>query len=312
MADFVQAQSTLPFIGEAASLAAAVIWAFSMTLYTGPAKGMPAHSLNLYKNLVALTCFIIVLIVSQGTTATLRPDTWQTLGKLVLSGIIGIAVGDSAFFGALRHLGAQLTAAIQCLAPPMAATLAALAWGETLNQYELLGMILTTVAIGCLMFFGHQETSVKAVSEMERSTVVKGFAFAIGAALCQALGIVLARSALQRVDTVVGTVYRIVPAVLLLSIFSYQYDRGQNLVTIIKTRPLALRLAVAAFLGTFIGLFLMSVGSKYAKAGVTAALGSTYPIWIIPLARIYLQEKGSWPRYICTGFAIIGIILMVK
>ena len=55
----------------------------------------------------------------------------------------------------------------------------------------------------------------------------------------------------------------------------------------------------------------MSFGAKYAKAGIAAALTSTYPVWIVPIAKYLLGEKVTWQGAVCTLFAVAGIILMV-
>ena len=70
-------------------------------------------------------------------------------------------------------------------------------------------------------------------------------------------------------------------------------------------------LSLAAFAGTFLGVLLMSFGAKYAKAGVAAALTSTYPVWIVPIAKFILKERVSWQSAVCTALAVGGIILMV-
>ncbi len=58
------------------------------------------------------------------------------------------------------------------------------------------------------------------------------------------------------------------------------------------------------------GLILQSTGTKYAKAAIAAALTSTYPLWIIPLAAIFLNEKSSKGAIVATFCAVGGIILM--
>ena len=54
-----------------------------------------------------------------------------------------------------------------------------------------------------------------------------------------------------------------------------------------------LGLSLAAFMGTFIGVLLLLVGMKYAKAGVAAAaLSSTSPILVDPHRPFLFSKKG--------------------
>jgi drug/metabolite transporter (DMT)-like permease len=56
-------------------------------------------------------------------------------------------------------------------------------------------------------------------------------------------------------------------------------------------------LAVASFLGTFIGLTLMMYGMAHAPLGVALALNSTYPVWIMlgekTFGRTTISRRGA-------------------
>lgn len=307
--DFLYSPERFPLIGEAASLMAAVTWAFAMILYTGPAARLAPNGLNLFKNFIAVVLIFLLILVIQPPW----PADARVLATLALSGVIGITLGDSAFFAALRHMGAQLTSAIQCLAPPLSAILAMAFYGETLTTSQTLGMLVTTFAVFGIIHTRHSESKNKkhAANAAPVKGALSGLGWALIAALCQAVGIVIARHALQQVDSTLGTFFRILPAVMVLGVYSLFREKGADISPIIKNPKLALRLGLAAFIGSFIGLLLMSVGAKYAKAGISLALSSTYPLWVIPLARIYLKEKSHPKNYAWTVLAIVGMVIMM-
>jgi drug/metabolite transporter (DMT)-like permease len=70
-------------------------------------------------------------------------------------------------------------------------------------------------------------------------------------------------------------------------------------------------ITIGAFFGTFIGLLLMSVSVKYAPAGIAAAIGSTYPVWVLVVERIFLKKASGPLRIICTVVAVLGVCLMM-
>jgi drug/metabolite transporter (DMT)-like permease len=122
----------------------------------------------------------------------------------------------------------------------------------------------------------------------------------------------MSRQALQEIDIVYVTVARIGPAVIALAVWQYRAkSRSDSQVSIWATKKQGLLLTAAAFLGTYLGLILMSLSTKYTKAGVGTALSSTYPIWVIPVARLMTNERSSLISIICTVFAVLGIVIMV-
>ena len=305
MSQFVQTAPPIPMAGELASLSAALIWSCSISLFTVFGKSVPASALNLYKNLIAIGCLAVALMV-------LRPPhaaDGSSYAMLAASGIVGLSLGDTALFAALKRLGAQITSASQCLAPPIAALLAVLFLGETLSPRELFGLFLTATAIAALIYFGQRGGAP--LDGVPRRTLLAGLAFAVGAAFCQASGIVLSRVAMQNVHVLTGTMMRMAPAILVLAAMTLTSGTPVSMRSVFVTRRQGVWLTVAAFAGTFLGLILMSLGAKYAKAGIAAALTSTYPVWIIPIARFGLKEKVSWQSTACTLVAVAGIILMV-
>jgi drug/metabolite transporter (DMT)-like permease len=191
-------------------------------------------------------------------------------------------------------------------------------YGETLSLTQTVGMLLTTGAVTGIILTRHRQSQKQSTaasqsffSGLSDLGKIPGLAWALVAALCQALGIVIARQALQNVDSTLGTLCRILPAVLGLALYSLIREKGADIRPILANPKLARRLALAALVGSFLGLILMSVGAKYAKTGISLALSSTYPLWVIPLARIYLKEPGDPKSYAWTALATLGIVVMM-
>src|SRR5436190_23517893 len=118
----------LPYVGELAALAASLIWSCSISLYRAQGVGVPAQTLNLYKLFVALIGFTFIIAVGKVGYYTgylpgdiLFPASAEKTGWLMLSGVIGFTISDTLFFAAIHRLGAQLTAALQCITPPVSA-----------------------------------------------------------------------------------------------------------------------------------------------------------------------------------------------
>lgn len=288
-------------LGEAASLGAAMIWACSLSMYSRFGRRVSSAGLNLYKNIVALTCLVI--------TGLVAGFHWPTDGLLIsafaLSGLIGLALGDTLFFHGIKTIGVQRTSVIQCLAPPLAAVIAWTAFDEALNRWEWFGLLITTGALAWLIATKNRG------SGYEVDLNWSGVAAAVGAAICQALAVIILRQSLQGVDVITGTLLRVFPAIVVLLVMSFLRSGWEPMRQVFSPMRNGLILSLAAFMGTFLGLLLMSTGAKYAKAGVTSAISSTYPVWILPIAHFLLGERVSWKSTGLTLLAVAGIAIMM-
>ncbi len=123
-------------IGGAAAIIAALLWAIATVIFH--TLGEKIHPTEL--NLVKCTFAVILMIL---TTLLLReslPDAgWLPYALLAVSGIVGIGIGDTAYFAALNQLGSRITLLLTVLAPPMAGVLSWLFLGETLAPHRLVG-----------------------------------------------------------------------------------------------------------------------------------------------------------------------------
>lgn len=284
--------------GEAAALGAALVWAASLGTFRVHGAGIAPQILNTFKVGIAAGGLVLLVLLRQ-------PDMPQPslVWQLVVSGVIGISLGDTALFAALHRLGAQLTAVTQTLCPPFTALLAYFWLGEKLTPWELTGMALTITAVtGAILFR-------KSTVPLPRRTLGVGLLFAAVSAVANGTGIVIARQAFQTVDVGLGTLLRVGGALVLLIPWAHFFARG-GWGPLVRTRRRLGWLALASFSGTFLGLLLMSMGTKYAKAGVATALNMTYPVWILPISILILHEPMDWRGGLCVVLAVVGVGLM--
>ncbi|MEM9101069.1 MAG: DMT family transporter [Pseudomonadota bacterium] len=296
----------IPFWGEIASALTAMFWAISVLLFSRYGRNIPAVTLNLYKNSLAFVFLIIVAFILQ------PPITWTWLDLFILglSGVIGISLGDTAFFEALNRLGAQITASSQSIGPPLTAFIAFLVLDETLLPQEWLGMMLTVIGVFLVLRFSHQQE--KNIDQtLNQRTFRIGLVMALIASLCQAIAIIVIRSTMQDIDVVTGTLTRLAPAILVLYASALLRRGTLHFGDVVVGSRAFIMVTIAAFVGTFLCLLLMSSGAKYAKAGVSTAIMSTYPVWVIVLSFVIYRERTRTPVIGATLLAITGIAVMV-
>ena len=137
-----------------------------------------------------LIATLLALAVHWMTRGTILPHalSWEAWGWLALSGVIGLALGDSLLFRAFVAIGPAKTMLIFALAPAMAALFSWIFIGEVLKWLEMVGMATTLVGIVWVVAAPEQHTS-----EGARNSYALGVLFAVGGTIGQAIGLVTAK-----------------------------------------------------------------------------------------------------------------------
>lgn len=91
---------TAEITGQLAALLAASFWAVATILYHRAGSHFSPLQMNLVKGVIATPLLFIVSLLL-GNSLVVSSGFWV----LALSGVIGITVGDSCHFSALRRLG---------------------------------------------------------------------------------------------------------------------------------------------------------------------------------------------------------------
>jgi drug/metabolite transporter (DMT)-like permease len=172
-------------LGEIAALSAAFLWAISSVVYSHLGLKISPLQLNLYKGIIAIA-LIGVTLAWQETALT--DISWYTIGWLSLSGVIGIGLGDTAYFAALNSLGARRTLLLETASPPIGALLALIIIGERLTPIAWCGILLTIIGIAWVISERNPMDNVS----ISRQGIIWGSL----AAIAQAVGSVISRFAL--------------------------------------------------------------------------------------------------------------------
>ena len=96
--------------GGAAALLSAAIWGYSSTLITRPAQIWGGQATNLFKSVIAAVLFLFAILVVLGPSALNVPS--EALWRFAISGVLGLAIADTGYLSALKHIGPTLTAIV--------------------------------------------------------------------------------------------------------------------------------------------------------------------------------------------------------
>jgi drug/metabolite transporter (DMT)-like permease len=271
------------------------LWSVAAVLYSRVGRYIAPRELNLIKGLLSLVFLGLGLFIAGQPLDTAG---LPAIGWLLLSGVLGIGLGDTAYFEAIAGLGPRRALLVGMLAPPMAGLIALVFLDETLAWTAWLGIALTIAGVAWVV------TERPAGNGGSREGLLRGVGFGVLAALAQAAGAVLSRAALTQsaISPLWSAVLRLGAgvAVLVIWIALIRQPLGRWYRPEIAGK-VAGQLLPAVLLGTALGIWLSQVAFKYAPAGVAQTLLSTSPLFVLPLA--------AWTGDRVTLRAVLGVLI---
>ena len=274
------------------ALAAAVCWAFGGVLSAEPSR---------YLGAFAFTRWRMLMVAAMLWATTLALSGFQAMSlthfeTMALSGLIGIFVGDTALFSAMNRLGPRRSGILFSTNALFSVLLGFAAFGERMAVQAVIGAGLTISGVMIAIMFGQRKTEDHAWESNHGHPGI-GIALGLLAALCQAIGTLVAKPAMaDGMDPIVASAIRVSVAggvhvgLLLLGIK----------VALPTCRPNARVLAQTAASGLIsmaLGMTFLLLALKLGDVGMVSILSSVTPILLLPLLWLYLRRppaRGAW------------------
>ncbi len=297
--------------GEYFGIITAVCWAVGIFPFTMSTRYFQATHINLMRLLLALVLLCPFILLKENISFSnlfLFPgyQNWLWLG---LSGVVGLALGDYFSFSAFKAIGAKNSSIFSTLAPGTAIIFGYLMLGEQINLIGITGILIT---ISGIIFISLQK------KDNQSKMSLAGIGHAIGAALCQGAGLVLAKKAYENNLIEIAPFHaawlRIMASVIVLFTFALLTKEikpiTRNLVKPENKKGL-LYLSLGTLSGTVLGLtFAMQTISSIDSA-VAQTIFSLVPVFAIPLAYLFHKEKITLSIILGAMIAIAGVIVLI-
>jgi drug/metabolite transporter (DMT)-like permease len=291
------------FLGETAALAAACLWAVASVFYARLGARIPPLQLNLIKGIIAIALFVFTILV----TGEIFPSiATLPMCLILLSGVIGISLGDTAFFITINSLGARRALLMQTLTSPMSAIFGLIFLQEELNILAYCGIFVTILGVAWVVT--ERTTDVKYISTAEFR---RGIGFGLLTAIAGAVAAVLARSAIAdtQISPLWAALLRLSAGTLILLIWASSRQQISFRLSNLRNWRVILAILFAAFCGTYLGIWLQQTAIKFTSVGIASTLLQTSPIFVIPFA-IWMGEKVSIRAILGVFVSIAGIALL--
>jgi drug/metabolite transporter (DMT)-like permease len=298
-----------PTLGNIAALLTALCWTLSSVFFTTPSKVVGAVAVNRIRLVFATLLLLVAHLAMTGQVfpQQVEPYRWFWLG---ISGLVGLILGDTLLFKSYPLIGTRLAILVMALVPVIS-TLGALVFlGEVPALLTTIGILLCVG--GIIAVVAERQNGGETVSHHEKRQFIFGLLYALGGAIGQAAGLVLAKKGLEgNFPSISATLIRMVSAMTamwLVTIFT-----GQAIPTLKKVFcdvKTVRNIAAGSFVGPFIGVWLSQIAIQTTYVGIASTLMAMTPIFMLPISKWYFREKISSRAFIGTVIALAGVAII--
>jgi drug/metabolite transporter (DMT)-like permease len=293
----------MQFVGEFAALLTAVLWSGSSMVFAAATARIGSIQVNINRLLMA-TVYLGLVILLFGLPVGLSASQ---VGNLAVSGIVGLALGDSFLFKAYREIGARVTMLIMSLAPAVTAVLGFIFLNETISLQAISGMILTIAGIAIVVLERRPIAAGRPLWSFE------GLSLAVLASVGQGVGLIFAKLAFREgeINGFVATFIRILSSLVLLVPGLLVTGRWANPVRLFsRDRHAFLLTAAGSVLGPFLGISFSLIAISHTDVAVAATLMATVPVIMLPLVHRFHRERLSWKSIAGAFLSVFGVALL--
>lgn len=287
-------------IGEACALLAALSWSAAVVLYKR-SESISPQGLNLFKNVSAVVMLLATLPLT-GDQIDWQRDAAEWW-RLIVSGVLGIAIADTLIFMALRRLGAARLAVVETAYAPVIVALSVIWLDERIGPAFLVGAGLVVAGVVVA-------TRRKGPVAPRSAGVVQGVVLGVVGIAAMAVGVILAKPALERGSLVEVTLVRLVVGVAGQLVWIATVPSQREALGALRPSAAWRTLLPASVLGSYLGMLLWLGGFKWASASVASVLNQMSTVFTIALARVFLGEAITPRRAIGALAAIAGALLV--
>tara|TARA_Y100001968_G_scaffold11198_1_gene9376 strand:- start:381 stop:1247 length:867 start_codon:yes stop_codon:yes gene_type:complete len=257
-------------IGFCAAISAVLFWTFSCSIWRKESEKILPRQINIYKNVLA-TIFFLPVVLSINWFSDMK-----SIFLLVISGIIGIAIGDTLYINSLKIIGTRKALSFEALTPIIATTLGTLTINEVYPQKVWIGSILVSFSIFMIV---RQNTYQK---NYPKEKNFLGIFCAIGSVICAVVAALISRVILisSTLSPLQTTEIRLLSASIFLFLL-FKKDFFEILDNHSITKKSHINLFLSTFMGTNCGVFFQQVVFKFLPIGVGWTLLSLSPIFAL-------------------------------
>ena len=301
----------MTYIGELISIGVAFSWTATALLSEFGSKRLGNLTLNVLR--MALALIFSVILFWSVTGLPLPPvGSIEACGWMLLSGLVGYVIGDFCLFQCYIIIGSRYGQLFMTLAPLAVALMAWIALGQQMAPMSIVAMLVTLIGIGISVLGRgeHHKVSLK--------LPLNGVLFAIGAALCQGIGLVLSKIGMDHYETGAmpdwlipfsANFLRCIAGIIGFSILLYFREGFKPLREALHDRKGMTVATATTIFGPFVGVGFSLMAVQYTNAGIASTLMALTPIIIILPSYWLFHQRITWRAVLGAVISVLGVCL---
>lgn len=306
----------MAYIGELISIGVAFSWTATALLSEFGSKRLGNLTLNELRMGLALLFSLVLFGMVTGSMLPPGAST-EAAGWMLLSGLVGYVIGDFCLFQCYIIIGSRYGQLFMTLAPLSAALMAWVTLGQQMTGKSVIAMLVTLWGIGISVLGrgDHHKISLR--------LPVNGVLYAIGAAVCQGVGLVLSKIGMDHYEVSMmaeadipewlipfsANFYRCIAGIIGFSLLLFYRDGMAPLREAVHDKKgLSVATATTIF-GPFVGVGFSLMAVQYTAAGIASTLMAMTPIIIILPSYWLFHEKITWRSVIGAVISVLGVSL---
>ena len=306
----------MTYLGELISIGVAFSWTATALLSEFGSKRLGNLTLNVLRMALALVFSLVLFLVVTGNPLPTGVSTEAT-GWMLLSGLVGYVIGDFCLFQCYIIIGSRYGQLFMTLAPLSAALMAWVTLGQQMTAMSIIAMLVTLagISISVLGRGEHHKVSLK--------LPLNGVLYAIGAAVCQGVGLVLSKIGMDHYDVAAlaemgvpewlvpfsANFYRCIAGIIGFTLLLYYRNGMAPLREAMHDRKGLTVATATTIFGPFVGVGFSLMAVQYTAAGIASTLMAMTPIIILLPSYWLFHEKITWKAIVGAFISFIGVSL---
>ena len=301
----------MAYLGELISIGVAFSWTATALLSEFGSKRLGNLTLNVLRMALALLFSLVLFWVVMGSP--LPPiGSMEACGWMLLSGLVGYVIGDFCLFQCYIIIGSRYGQLFMTLAPLSAALMAWVTLGQQMTMMSIVAMLVTLTGIGISVIGRgeHHKVSLKLPAN--------GVLFAVGAAVCQGVGLVLSKIGMNHYQTTdmpewlipfSANFFRCVAGIIGFMLLLYWREGFSPLRTAMHDRKGLTVATATTIFGPFVGVGFSLMAVQYTDAGIASTLMAMTPVIILLPSYWLFGQKITWRSVLGALISVVGVSL---
>ena len=296
-------------IGEFAALGAAITWAVAPLMYKKALTGVSPVSANIVR-CASNAAFLVLFLVASGLAGVLATLPLPIVAVVIVSGLIGLGVGDTLYMYALKSIGVARAVPLATSYPLFSLLWATLLLGQSVTASAVVGTFVILLGIWLL-----SREKVESKFHVHGRLELTGVAVSLLAAVAWSVSITLMDFAVTMPGVVSGlaanyaiVTVRIAGMSLVLLALAPLLDRGHGFLKL-GWKAIVL-LCVGGLIANGLGWLLMNYSLLNLPATQAVPISSTTPLFSALAGFAFFREKITRDNTLGAALVVAGVVLI--